>query len=48
MGVALETAVAWVGNTAERFWGPGFAAKVRTMLPDLPPAPALFDFSYDE
>ncbi|MDR3212305.1 MAG: hypothetical protein LBT71_00065 [Azoarcus sp.] len=48
MGIAIETAVEWIENTAERFWKLGIAARVRTLLPDAPPEPALFDFSHDE
>ncbi|MDR1064324.1 MAG: hypothetical protein LBL48_10435 [Azoarcus sp.] len=48
MGIAIETAIEWIGNAADRLLKPEIAAKVRAVLPDLPPEPALFDFSRDE
>ncbi|MDR0701259.1 MAG: hypothetical protein LBF61_02440 [Azoarcus sp.] len=48
MGIAIETAAEWIGNIAERLLRPETAASVRAMLPDLPPEPALFNFSHDK
>ncbi|MDR2092397.1 MAG: hypothetical protein LBP58_03630 [Azoarcus sp.] len=48
MGIAIDTAVEWIGNIAERLLKPETAARVRAMLPDLPPEPALFNFGHDE
>ncbi|MDR1462693.1 MAG: hypothetical protein LBI68_06120, partial [Azoarcus sp.] len=48
MGIRFKNAIEWIGNAAERCLTPEIVAKLRVLLPDLPPGPALFNFSRDE
>jgi hypothetical protein len=48
MGIAFKNAIEWIGNVAECCLKSEIIAKLRALLPELPPEPALFNFSRDE